>query len=82
MLHTVNILLHFTHIQNFRPSDFSDIVAKNVSKIQWQEIIESTSALDIDDQEKATDDNDVKAAEKDLMAFDAVREAAKDRSEQ
>jgi hypothetical protein len=60
----------------FRPPDFADIVAKNVSKIQWQDVIENPATLDTEDE--AMDEDDAKNVEKDLMAFDSVREAARE----
>lgn len=50
-----------------------------MSKIQWQDVIESTSTLDVDDQDETNEGEDNKSVEKDLMAFDSVREAARDR---
>lgn len=78
MFYTVRHYSEFS-IFEFRPPEFSDILAKNVAKIQWQDIIDDPSTLNADDQEKANDGDDVKSVEKDLMAFDVVREAAKDR---
>jgi hypothetical protein len=48
--------------------------------MQWQDIIDDPSTLDADDQEKVGQNDDLKNAEKDLLAFDSVREATKDRN--
>ncbi|KAI6190138.1 Mediator of RNA polymerase II transcription subunit 17 [Aphelenchoides bicaudatus] len=60
------------------PPNFADIVAKNVSKIQWQDIIENSTALENDEQEDVVSE-ETKKLEKDLLAFDSVREAARER---
>jgi hypothetical protein len=48
------------------------VFAKNVSKIQWKDIIDNPSSLDVDDSENVVDIDEVKNAKKDLLAFDAV----------
>lgn len=40
-----------------------------MTKIQWKDIIDDPSSLDVDDQEYTTDNDDIK---KDLHAFEAV----------
>jgi hypothetical protein len=64
----------------FRPPEFSDVIAKNVTKIPWNKIVDNLETVDVDELEEdfGEDDSDKKAA-KELMIFDSIREAAKDK---